>query len=75
MVTEVNLNNMLCPAASDPFSSSPHYRTLASFYLVPLSAGLGQLYIRYTGRQTVRILHFTCKMFFCQDLFLDQSEK
>ena len=55
-MTEVNLNNMLCPAASDPFSSSPHYRTLASFYLVPLSAGIGQLYIRYTNRTSLKSL-------------------
>ena len=48
-MTQVNLNNMLCPAASDPFYS-PHYRSLASLYLGVLSPGLGELYIRCVTR-------------------------
>ena len=49
LVTLVNLNNMLCPAASDPFYS-PHYRTLASLYLAVLGPGLGELYITCVTR-------------------------
>ena len=49
LMTKVNLNNMLCPAASDPFYSV-HYRTLASLYLAVLGPGLGELYIRCVTR-------------------------
>ena len=49
LITQVNLNNMLCPAASDPFYSA-HYRSLASLYLAVLGPGLGELYIRGVNR-------------------------
>ena len=49
LITKVNLNNMLCPAASDPFYSE-HYRTLASLYMAVLGPGLGELYIRCVTR-------------------------
>lgn len=49
LITQVNLNNMLCPAASDPFYSA-QYRTLASLYLAVLGPGLGELYIRCVTR-------------------------
>jgi len=53
LMTQVNLNNMLCPAASDPFYS-PHYRSLASLYLGVLSPGLGELYIRCVTRMNLK---------------------
>jgi len=43
LITLVNLNNMLCPAASDPFYS-PYYRIIAMGYFVILLPLVGSLY-------------------------------
>jgi len=43
LLTGVNLNNMLCPAASDPFASS-YYRIIAMSYFVVLLPLVGKLY-------------------------------
>jgi len=43
LVTGVNLNNMLCPAASDPFGTT-YYRIIAMSYFVFLLPLVGKLY-------------------------------
>ena len=43
LLTEVNLNNMLCPAASDPFNNT-NYRIIAMSYFVFLLPLVGKSY-------------------------------
>ena len=43
LLTGVNLNNMLCPAASDPFGNS-YYRIIAMSYFVFLLPLVGKMY-------------------------------
>lgn len=43
ILTEVNLNYILCPAISDPFNG-PYYRTAAIFHQAPLLLLFGKLY-------------------------------
>ena len=43
LLTSVNLNNMLCPAASDPFNNT-YYRIIAMSYFVFLLPLLGKSY-------------------------------
>ena len=43
ILTDVNLNYILCPAISDPFNG-PYYRTAAIFHQAPLLMLFGKLY-------------------------------
>ncbi|KAK7489316.1 hypothetical protein BaRGS_00019424 [Batillaria attramentaria] len=49
MATQVNLNNMLCPAVSDPFHG-PYYRLFAIAHQVLLIPSLGKIYAALARR-------------------------